>query len=227
MHNWFVYDEFNDASKAAADFISRQIKASIQQRGICHVILPGGNTPSHCLNDIAQQDLAWDKVHWYPGDERCYPAGHEDRNDVMLQKSLWSHISEPHIHQNNVHRIPAELGADEAAKSYRQTISIIEYFDIAFLGMGEDGHTASLFPTNKALHDKRSVVPVYDSPKAPDQRVSFGIDTLKKARCRVVLTGGASKAPVIKQIRQGEALPINTLGDINWYLDKAALGDAD
>lgn len=223
MHNWFVYDEFIDASIAAADFLAEQIKTSIQANDICHVILPGGNTPSHCLNELSQKDLVWNKVHWYLGDERCYPSGHQDRNDAMLQKNLWSRIAELHNYSNNVHRIPAELGADEAAKIYRDAIRAVEYFDIAFLGMGEDGHTASLFPGNAALDDKRSVVSVYDSPKAPDQRVSLSIDTLRKAQCRIVLASGAEKADVIRRIKQGETLPINTLGDINWYLDKSVI----
>jgi 6-phosphogluconolactonase len=217
MHKWFVYKEFNEASKAAADFIASRIEASIAQKNSCHVILPGGNTPAICLSYLAEKNLPWNKVHWYPGDERCYPSGHDDRNDVMLNKNLWSHLAD-----TNVHMIPAELGAEEAASVYRELVSSIENFDIAFLGMGEDGHTASLFPDNAALQDTRSVVPVYDSPKTPDERVSFSINTLKNARCRIVLTSGASKAGIIARIKDGEPLPINCLGEINWYVDKAA-----
>jgi 6-phosphogluconolactonase len=136
----------------------------------------------------------------------------------MLDKNLWSHIS-----TSNIHRIPAELGAEQAAKMYREIVNSIEYFDIVFLGMGEDGHTASLFPDNEALQDTRSVVPVYNSPKEPAERVSLSIRTIKKAKYRMVLTGGTAKSDVIRRVKKGESLPINCLGDINWFVDKAAL----
>ncbi|MDH5735557.1 MAG: 6-phosphogluconolactonase, partial [Gammaproteobacteria bacterium] len=131
MHQWFVYTEFNEASKAAADFLSSKIKASIAKKDICHVILPGGNTPAICLAHLAEKKLPWNKIHWYPGDERCYPLGHAERNDVMLEKNLWSQLPDTHIHT-----IPAELGAEQAADIYREIIKPVDNFDIAFLGMG-------------------------------------------------------------------------------------------
>jgi len=218
MHKWFVYNEFNEASQQAADYIAEEIQTSIDKKNICHIVLPGGNTPAQCLRYLVKKDLPWNKIHWYLGDERCYPAGHDDRNDVMLQKNLWSNIPE-----TNIHKIPAELGVEEAAEVYRKLISTIDYFDIAFLGLGEDGHTASLFPGNEALQDTRSVVPVYNSPKPPSERISLSIATLKKANCRIVLASGAEKSGVISRIKKGELLPINQLGDIIWFLDKAAV----
>ena len=97
------------------------------------------------------------------------------------------------------------------------------HVDIAFLGMGEDGHTASLFPGNAALGDLRSVVPVYHSPKPPSERVTLSLDTLNKADCRVILTGGSAKATIINRIKEGGALPVNSIGDINWFVDNEAL----
>lgn len=218
MHKWFVYKKFDAASKAAADFIAEHIEASIRQKGECHVVLPGGNTPIICLSYLAGRNLFWDKVYWYLGDERCYPQGHAERNDVLLKKILWSRLS-----RTNIYTIPAELGAEKAAKVYAEVISSIEHFDIVFLGMGEDGHTASLFPRNEALNDARVVVPVYNAPKAPSERVSLGFNTLRNAHCRIVLVAGKSKADAIKRIKDGEALPINTLGDITWYIDEDAV----
>lgn len=162
MHKWFVYEEFKQASAAAAEFLATHISACIKKNGICNVILPGGNTPADCLSLLAQQKLPWSQVNWYLSDERCYPSGHADRNDFMLEQNLWSHLPEP-----NIYRIPTEFGVEEAARIYRGIVKSIDRFDIAFLGMGEDGHTASLFPGNEALQDTRSVIPVYDSPKAP------------------------------------------------------------
>ncbi len=218
MHKWFVYDEFETASKAAADFLAKTIETCLSQNGMCHVALPGGDSPARCLSYLAEKKLAWQKVHWYLGDERCYPKNHAERNDVMLDKNLWSQIG-----KTNIHLIPTEQGAEKSAELYREIIGSFDQFDIVFLGMGEDGHTASLFPGNAALDDIRSVVPVYRSPKPPSDRVSLSVETIRNAHCRIVLTGGSSKAPIIKRIKEGETLPINCLGDISWFVDKEAL----
>lgn len=217
MHKWNVYKEFDEASKAAADFLASKISDCIEKNAVCHVALSGGNTPARCLNNLATNSISWEKVHWYLADERCYPEGHEERNDLMLRKNLWSLISD-----TNIHIIPAELGAEEAAAKYRDIVSSIEYIDIIFLGIGEDGHTASLFPDNKALLDSRTVVPVYDSPKRPNERVSLSINMIKKSPCKVVLAGGDSKAAIISRVKNGEPLPVNSVGSINWYMDEAA-----
>lgn len=218
MHKWNVYKDFDVASKAAADFIASNINVCLEQKGICHVILSGGNTPARCLNYLATKSILWENVHWYLADERCYPKDHPERNDLMLHKNLWSLISTA-----NIHTMPAELGAEQAASHYRDVIRSIENFDIAFLGVGEDGHTASLFPGNAALHDTHSVVPVYDSPKPPGERVSLSVDILKKTLCRLVLAAGEGKAQIISRVKSAESLPINSLGDINWYVDEAAM----
>ena len=215
MHNWLVYDDFDSASKAAADFIADKINECLSKKDVCYVALPGGNSPITCLGYLAAKKITWQKVHWYLGDERCYPAGHDERNDVMLENVFWSLLDETHIH-----RIPSELGAEKAAEMYRDEISAFEHFDIAFLGMGEDGHTASLFPNNAALDDTRSAVPVYDSPKPPEHRVSLSRNTLQKAQYRIVITSGISKAAIIKRIKNDEPLPINRIGDINWFIDE-------
>ncbi len=215
MHNWNVFEHFEQASEAAAEFLYEQIRTVLAIKPKCHIALPGGNTPAKCLSYLVQKDLPWEKIAWYLGDERCYPEAHEERNDVMLQRNLWAHLKAP-----EVYRIPAELGAEQAADAYRQVIDSISRLDIAFLGMGEDGHTASLFPGNPGLQDARSVIPVFDSPKPPSERVSLSVSTLQQAGIRLVLVSGAAKADIIRQIRGDEPLPINTIGDINWFVDQ-------
>jgi len=218
MHHWTVYSSLDNAATAAADFIAEHIAASIAARGVCHMIVPGGNTPAGCFAALAEKSLSWDKVHCYPGDERCYEAGHTERNDVMIKKHLLSRL--PVI---NFHPMPSELGAEQAAEAYRETVDAIDAFDIAFIGMGEDGHTASLFPGNVALEKTASVVAVHDSPKPPTDRVSMSLLTLRRARLRVVLTAGASKAEIMVRIRAGETLPVNQVGDIHWFVDEASV----
>lgn len=218
MHQWNIYTTFNEASQQAADFLALQIERCIQSKDICHVILPGGNTPVESLRMLAEKKLDWEKVHWYLGDERCLPQGDSERNDLMLEKTLWSKLADTHVH-----RIAAELGAEQAAALYRDEIKEINEFDIAYLGMGEDGHTASLFPEHEALQDHRPVIPVYHSPKPPSDRVSLSLDTLAKTKCKIVLVSGQSKAAILTQIKAGDKLPINSIGDIDWFVDKAAI----
>lgn len=217
MHNWQFFPDFEAASRATADYLAEQIAQCLLERETCHVILPGGTTPQRCFAYLAKKNLAWQRVHWYPGDERCLPIGDAQRNDVMLEENLWSQLPDSHKHP-----VPAELGAEQGAALYRDSIADIKQFDIAFLGLGEDGHTASLFPDNPVLEDRRSVIPVCDSPKPPAERVSMSITTLAASRVRVVLAGGSGKAEVIKRIDQGELLPVNRLGDINWFVDHEA-----
>jgi len=224
MHQWHSYNNFEQASEAAANNLAQLIEQCINERGKCHVILPGGNTPVLTFQYLVKRTLRWSSIHWYPGDERCYPAGHPERNDVMLEKNLWSLLPVESISQTNVHSIPAELGAEEAAKVYSELVREVPCFDIAMLGLGEDGHTASLFPGNNALLDKRRVVPVFDSPKAPSERVSFGIEVLQAAHHKIVLVSGKAKAAILMRIKNGEPLPVNCLGDIDWYVDQDAMG---
>ena len=218
MHHWAIYKKLEEASQAAADFLAEHILASIDARGVCHVIVPGGNTPARCFDYLLQKSLPWEKVHWYPGDERCYPAGHPERNDVMLREHLLSRIPASHFHA-----MAAELGPEQGAQAYREKLHDVGTFDIAFLGMGEDGHTASLFPGNEALQDTETVVAVYDSPKSPPERVSIGINTLREARVRMVLAAGESKAAIMQRIWDGELLPVNSIGDIHWFIDEACM----
>lgn len=216
MHNWHVYNKFSDAEQSAADFLAESIITTISKNSICHVVLPGGNTPKKCLGLLASKILPWEKVHWYLGDERCYEKNHNERNDGMLQEYFWSNIS-----KSNHHVIPAELGAEQGAASYRTVIDDIN-LDIAFLGMGEDGHTASLFPGNEALNDQRSVIPIHNSPKPPSDRISLSKTILEQIPIKVVLAGGNEKGDIIKRIQSGESLPINMIGDIEWFIDNDA-----
>lgn len=218
MHNWHTFASPELAAQAAAEFIADLIKQSLQKNALCHVALPGGSTPARCFNYLSQQNIDWQRVHWYLGDERCLPVGHAERNDVMVHQHLWSKIQAT---PQTIHTIPAELGAEIAAAEYASVINGVT-LDIALLGMGEDGHTASLFPGNIALENQYSVAPVFNAPKPPANRVSLGITTLHRARHRVVLTTGESKYPAIAQIRNQADLPVTRIGDIEWFIDVAA-----
>jgi len=219
MHKWFISSDFESVSKAAADFLEDKINENINEAGVSRIALPGGRSPCLTLSFLAEKKLPWNKVYWYLGDERCYPKGHSERNDKMLEEVLWSKLPDT----THVYSMPTELGAEKAAEAYREVISKFDSFDIIFLGMGEDGHTASLFPDNPALQDERSVVPVFNSPKPPSDRVSLSVDTIKRARYRMIVTAGGTKAPIIKNVKQGASLPVNQVGEIYWFVDEKAV----
>lgn len=219
MSEFKVYEDPEAVAQAAADYLFDQIKNCVSERGQCHVVLPGGTTPARCLELLADKPLPWKSIHWYPSDERCYPAGHAERNDSMITDKLFSH--QKNIIEN-FHPMPAELGPEQGAAEYTILLDSIEKIDIVVLGMGEDGHTASLFPGNDALNDKRSAAAVHCAPKPPGDRISIGLDTLKAARKRIVITTGASKREALTRIREGEALPVSRVEPDFWFVDEAA-----
>jgi len=149
---------------------------------------------------------------WF-GDERCLPVGDAERNDVMADDALLNHVTIPTKH---IHRIDAELGAVKAAALYAEALSNIS-LDLVLLGMGEDGHTASLFPNNPALLSDKLAVPVFDSPKPPSNRVSMGYKALEAAQRRVILVTGESKRDAFEQVCAGKSLPVN-IADSEWWV---------
>ncbi len=220
MINFKVYADPESVAQAAADYLFQQITNCVAEKDICHVVLPGGSTPARCLQLLAEKPLPWKNIHWYPGDERCYPVGHKDRNDTMIRDKLFSN------QENNAesfHAIPAELGPEQGAEKYNELLDTIDSMDIVVLGMGEDGHTASLFPGNIALENRQSAVPVYDAPKAPSERVSLGLKTLTGADKCIVIATGESKHEVIEKIKEGAVLPVALVKADVWFVDEEAV----
>lgn len=220
MKNLSIYESPKQVAQAAADYLFQKIINCVIENGLCHVVLPGGATPTHCIKLLAEKNLPWNKIHWYPGDERCYPRGHKERNDTMIEDILFAHEGSV---KENFHTIPAELGAEQGAVKYASLIDTVAAFDIVLLGMGEDGHTASLFPGNVALENMASVVPVYDSPKPPAQRVSIGLDMLKHAGECIVIATGSSKKNAFEKLNAGEVLPVAMVEPNAWFVDYAAV----
>lgn len=214
---------FADAG-ALADAVSQRIavlvQESVAQQGVCRIALAGGGTPQQCYEKLRGLSLPWAHVHIYFGDERCLPAGDVQRNDDMARRTLLQHVPIP---AGQVHPMPVELGAAEAALRYSQELAQAGALDIVLLGMGEDGHTASLFPNDPALESTDLAVAVFDAPKPPPQRVSLGMDALNAARHKLFLVAGSSKRAALQAIAQGERLPAARVLDAEWFMDEAAL----
>jgi len=222
MNKLCICNSPEEVAREAADYLYRKITDCAVENGICHVVLPGGTTPAYCISLLAEKNLPWDKIHWYPGDERCYPIGHKDRNDTMIKNRLF--IQEGSM-KENFHPIPAELGPVHGAESYASLIEEISEFDVVVLGMGEDGHTASLFPGNEALNNIAAVVPVHDSPKLPGERVSIGLDMLKYAGECIIIATGSGKKDALDKLRDGEVLPVGMVEPDVWFVDHDAVYD--
>jgi 6-phosphogluconolactonase len=219
----FVHDDLDDTSAAVAQRIAELTAQTIAARGIFHVALAGGETPRRCYQKLRELAIDWKHVHVYFGDERCLPKNDAQRNDSMVRETLLEHVPIPPA---NVHTIPAELGAREAAASYASLLGKVGPLDLVLLGMGEDGHTASLFPDNQATESAAVVVPVFDAPKPPAERVSLGMNTLNTARHKIFLVAGAGKRAALERILQGGSLPAARVAAVEWHLDRAAIPES-
>jgi len=215
----FVHDDLDDLSLAVAQRIAESAAQAIAARGVFHLALAGGKTPRRCYEKLRGLAIDWAQVQIYFGDERCLPKGDAQRNDTMVRDALLEHVPIP---QANVHPIQAELGAPAAA-AYSAVLKQAAVLDMVLLGMGEDGHTASLFPGNPATESTASAVPVFNSPKPPTERVSLGMNMLNAARQKIFMVAGAGKRSALEQILSGVLLPAARVTSAEWHLDRAAL----
>lgn len=216
-----VFADAAALAQAAAEWTARACHEAIAARGVCQLVLAGGSSPRLCYEALRGMPVNWSRVHIWFGDERCVPVGHIDRNDRMADEALLSHIPIPAA---QVHRMAAELGPQEGARLYADALAAIGPMDVVHLGMGEDGHTCSLFPGKASLSDPRLAFGVSDSPKPPPERVTLGYAVLDHARAVLILAAGKGKQQALARIRGGEALPVARVKGAIWYIDRDADG---
>jgi 6-phosphogluconolactonase len=218
---WHEYDDIYAVASAAAAWILRAAAAAIAARGAFHLVLAGGTTPRLSYRLLAQTQAAWQHWHVYFGDERCLPPDSPDRNSFMATQ-VW--LNQVAVLPAHIYPIPAEIGASQAAARYDKIIQAVRPFDLVLLGMGEDGHTASLFPGHQ--HDEQeNVHAVFDAPKPPPQRVSLSAATLADSRAVLYLITGAGKYPALCAWRSGQDLPVARIRPacgVDILLDQAA-----
>jgi 6-phosphogluconolactonase len=208
---------------ASAPRIAALIRSAVEERGICHVALAGGNTPRAVHAELATiPDIPWGAVRFYFGDERCVPPDHAESNYRMARESLFEPLGIPADH---VLRMEAESENKEAAAA-KYADALPPRLDLVMLGMGPDGHTASLFPGYPAVTDTRSCVVVGNSPKPPSFRLSLTPRTIRAARAVFVLVYGADKAPKVREALEGEldldTVPVQVARGGTWFLDQAS-----
>jgi len=213
---------FNTGEEAAqfvADEIVTACAQAIAERDVFHWVLAGGSTPELCYRLLRNAAMDWAKVHIWFGDERALESGHPERNETMARKALLDFVPIPDA---QIHSIDFSNGTQDAAQAYAQAIANIERFDVVMLGMGEDGHTASLFPNHDTLNSPDLAVAEFDSPKPPSERVSMGFKALNNHRQCYILATGASKKDVLQDIAKGADLPVTHIEDAIWVVDNAA-----
>jgi 6-phosphogluconolactonase len=167
---------------------------------------------------LAALPVEWGRVSLLFGDERCVPPSDPESNYLMAKETLLSRVD-----AGAVLRIPGELGAEDAAALYDAAVGRMQPLDLVLLGIGEDGHCASLFPGHPALNATGWVVPVHDAPKPPPDRVSLTLGCLRNARRVIFLVTGAGKADAFRKAQAGE-VPAGMIPGAEWIVDREAAG---
>lgn len=218
---WHTLETADQVAQAAYQQILIAAEHAIADHGNFKLVLAGGGTPEKVYRLLAQADADWAKWFIYYGDERCLPIDHADRNSLMATRVFLEKVAIPSA---QTFTIPAELGPEQAAKKYQRVVADALPFDMVLLGMGEDGHTASLFPGHKNQEDELAHA-VYNSPKPPPERVSISAKALSNTEQLIFLITGANKQNAVKNWRSGQDLPVATIipkNPIDIYIDQDA-----
>ena len=227
-----VFETPERLAEAAAHAFVREAAEAIAERGRFAVALAGGSTPKATYEVLARdhaERVDWPNVHVFFGDERTVPPDNEDSNYRMAREALLDHVP-----VGPVHRMRGELPPDEAAASYEDELN--EFFggeppalDLVMLGIGEDGHTASLFPGTPALEVTDRLVVANPVPKLETTRLTLTAPALNAARQVVFLVAGEGKSEALAQILEGDADPraypaklVRPPGGPTWMVDRAA-----
>lgn len=221
----------DEVSHIAAEHLARKAAESIASRGRFSVALSGGSTPRRLYEVLSRPPYAagvdWEHVHLYWGDERCVPFDHPDSNYQMVRLTLLAGISIP---VGNVHPIQCAGSPKRAAQLYEDEIAShigeVPRFDLVLLGLGLDGHTASLFPGTPAVGEQRRRVVAVHVPKLQTWRVSFTLPMLNDAWGVLFLVTGGEKARVLAKVLADDDCPASRVqpidGQLTWLVDAEA-----
>lgn len=233
-----IFPDIDALSHAAIEECVRAANEAVSARGKCLIALSGGHTPEHANRIWASEyrdKMPWAKTHFFWGDERFVAADDPKSNYRMARETLFKNVAVP---PENIHPIPAGVGQpDDAAKEYERVLRTFigdagPSFDVLFLGVGVEGHTASLFPDSPALGEEKRWVVGVRAPAEPPIRISLTFPLLRRARATYFLVAGADKQGIVATLRRNapaetSKLPVAMLkpeGEVIWFLDKAADG---
>ena len=203
---WHVVDDARELARVACERVLVAAAEAIAARGRFDVVLAGGTTPQRCYERLATATAGWSAWHVWFGDERCLGADDADRNSVMARDAWLGAVAIP---SNQIHVVRAGRDAHEAARDYAAELVAVDVFDLVLLGLGEDGHTASLFPGHDwgEAADAPAMLAVTDAPKPPSARVSMSAARLSRARQVLFLVDGEGKRDALARWRAGARIP--------------------
>lgn len=207
---WHAVADLTALHRATLNAILDSATLAIQQRAQFHLVISGGETPREIYRHLRAAHSDWSAWHVYFSDERCLPPTDVNRNSRMAGEAWLDHVPIPAA---QLHIIPGELGASQAARVYAETLRTVGMFDLVLLGLGEDGHTASLFPGHEwgSASDSPDTLAVLDAPKPPPQRVSLSAARLSRSRQVVFLVAGESKRKAVAEWRNGKSIPAQAI----------------
>ena len=237
-----IYPDTTELARAAAEHFVARAQKAVSERGQCAVALSGGSTPRATHTLLRKAEFAahvdWPRVHVFWGDERCVPPDHPDSNHQMARETLLDHVPIP---AENIHRLRGEIEPVQAADEYEHTLraffatrpgeaGAVPRFDLIFLGMGSDGHAASLFPGTPAIHEDTRWVVAHYVGRLGTWRVTVTPVLINAAAQVTFLVAGAGKAERLREVLTGpfqpDLLPSQivqpTDGHSLWLLDAAA-----
>lgn len=237
-----VKTDLTELATAAAELTVKVLKQAIADRGRANWLLAGGTAPMGAYRLLASTyatQVDWSKVFVAIGDERCVPLDSPDASWSLIDQALLQTVHVPKEHQLQP---KSDQSAEAAAADYEQQLSSFAvedntapHFDMVWLGMGEDGHTLSLFPGHPALMQTEPlVIPVHDSPKPPPDRISLTLKALTNSTNCLVMAAGSGKSAIIAQIfNSGAALPVKQAADtiegaggqVIWLFDQSAAAE--
>jgi 6-phosphogluconolactonase len=232
-----VFEDAEALARHVAEWLCTRASASVGRFAIC---CSGGSTPKRLYELLATPAFAarlpWQRVHWFWGDERFVAPDHPDSNYRMVRDALFAHVAVP---VGNIHAVPtAHLSPEQAAAAYEATLKTFygadtidpkrPLFDVTLLGIGEDGHTASLFPGHSALlEERRWALAVIGAKSEP--RITLTYPALDSSRDAAFLVTGASKRAVVARAQSGDrTLPagrIRPVGRLHWFTDRVAASE--
>ena len=218
-----LFDDQAAVARATAETIMDAARAAIARAGQFRLCLAGGTTPTAAYERLAGTDADWGRWWIYFGDERCVAADDPARKSLAAERAWLGQVPVP---RSQVMAIPAEAGAEAGARAYESIVRAALPFDLVLLGMGEDGHTASLFP-GRDVPDDRLAMPVHAAPKPPPERVSLTPAALTDSRQVLILVTGGGKADALTEWRDGAALPVAEVAaaaNSTVFADSAAVG---
>jgi 6-phosphogluconolactonase len=218
-----VFPTLEAFHRGAAEHIGEIIRRVLSRRAVCSVALAGGSTPGPVYELLAEASFDWSAVDVFFTDERAVPPDHPESNYRMVRSALLDRVTIP---PTRVHRIRGEWPPEEAARAYEAELP--PSLDLVVLGMGADGHTASLFPGIDAAQERHALVRAVRAPHLHPDRVTLTLAALNAARQVLFLASGPGKAEAVSAVLEGRDphLPATHVcpksGEVLWFLDEAA-----